>query len=65
MNHYFWRTYDQQEVDLIETQNQEMQAFEFKWSDKSARVPIGFSKAYPDATFTEINKSNYFSFINQ
>jgi predicted AAA+ superfamily ATPase len=65
VNHYFWRTYDQQEVDLIETQNQEMQAFEFKWSDKNARIPVGFSKAYPDASFTEINRLNYFSFINK
>lgn len=63
INHYFWRTYDQQEVDLIETQNQEIRAFEFKWSDKSARIPVGFAKAYHDAKFTEINKSNYFSFI--
>lgn len=65
INHYFWRTYDQQEVDLIETYDQKMCAYEFKWSDKRARIPVGFSKAYPDATFIEINKLNYFSFINQ
>lgn len=65
INHYFWRTYDQQEVDLIETHDQKMCAYEFKWSDKKVRIPVGFSKAYPDATFTEINKLNYFNFINQ
>ena len=64
VNHFFWRTYDQQEVDLIETHNQDILAFEFKWTSKNSRAPIGFLRAYPNAKFTEISRANYFSFLN-
>lgn len=63
VNHYFWRTYDQQEVDLLEIQNQEMKAFECKWSAKSTKAPAAFHKSYPDASFTEINNQNFINII--
>lgn len=63
LNHYFWRTYDQQEIDLIETQNEDIRAFEFKWSDKKVKIPPAFSKAYPHAVFTELSQSNYLSYM--
>ena len=31
---YFWRTYDNQEIDLIEESPEGLSAFEFKWGDK-------------------------------
>lgn len=65
LNHYFWRTFDQQEVDLIEIDNQKMTAFEFKWSEKEVKIPIAFQKTYSDAMFFNINKNNYYSFIQQ
>jgi predicted AAA+ superfamily ATPase len=58
--YYFWRTYDQKEIDLIELNgNGDISAFEFKWGNKTARVPATFSKAYPQATYEVINKDNY------
>lgn len=62
-NHYFWRTYDQQEIDLIEVQNEDLRAFEFKWSDKKLKIPPAFTKAYPQAVFSEIHQTNYLSFL--
>lgn len=59
VNHYFWRTYDQQEIDLLEIQNQEINAFECKWSAKASKVPVAFQKLYPQAVFTEINRENF------
>lgn len=32
---YFWRTYDNQEIDLIEESPEGLSAFEFKWGDKN------------------------------
>lgn len=62
---YFWRTYDQQEIDLIETQQDTIHAFEFKYGDnKKIKVPSGFKNAYPDAIFTVINRENYLDFIS-
>ena len=31
-NSYFWRTYDQQEIDYIEESNGVLKAFEIKWN---------------------------------
>ena len=62
--HYFWRTYDQQEIDLIrETEDGSIQAFEFKWGKKNPRLPGVFAKAYPNATFNVITPDNYLEFI--
>jgi len=58
--YYFWRTYDQQEIDLIEVNEEgKLTAFEFKWGKKTPSVPPAFAKAYPDAAFAVINRDNY------
>ncbi|MHA4808878.1 ATP-binding protein [Flavitalea flava] len=62
--YYFWRTYDQQELDLIEVNNrQELAAFECKWKQGKIKIPVGFAKAYPNATFAGITQYNYLDFI--
>ena len=45
INSYFWRTYDRQEIDLIEEADGQLNAFELKWKSDSAKVPIFFSKS--------------------
>ncbi|MFV8346237.1 ATP-binding protein [Flavobacterium sp. ZB4P13] len=63
-NNYFWRTYDQQELDWLEETADKLSGFEFKWNEtKKVKIPAAFAKAYPDATFEVINKSNYLDFI--
>ncbi|MCK9451450.1 MAG: ATP-binding protein [Bacteroidales bacterium] len=60
---YFWRTYDQQEIDLLEVTDDEISAFEFKWGNKTARIPAAFKKAYPNAKFETINRENFQMFL--
>ncbi|MCL2289747.1 MAG: ATP-binding protein [Bacteroidetes bacterium] len=60
---YFWRTYDEQEIDLLEVSGDTIFAFEFKWGDKIPNVPQAFSTAYPQATYQVLNKNNYLEFI--
>ncbi len=61
---YFWRTYDQQEIDLVETTNQQISAFEFKYgTKKTPKQPVAFAKAYPEASFEVINPNTYLDFI--
>ena len=62
---YFWRTYDGQEIDLIEEQDGIISAFEFKWGDKMPKVPRAFSDNYLDSEYSVINKNNYLKFIEQ
>lgn len=63
-NRYFWRTYDQQEIDLIEEEAGALHAYEFKWGIKGKiKAPGGWTNGYPDATFGIINPKNYLDFI--
>lgn len=60
---YFWRTYDRQEVDLIEEWNGALHATETKWSPGRVKAPAGFRRAYPDATFRVVHQKDYLDFI--
>ena len=63
---YFWRTTQQQEIDYIEEKDGHLSAFEFKWTEKKIpKIPATFLKAYPDASTTFINNSNYLDFVNE
>lgn len=63
MNSYSWRTYDRQEIDLIEEADGHIKGWETKWQEQKIKVPAAFSKAYPDAPFNGIHQNNYLSFI--
>ena len=59
VNMYFWRTSQQQEIDLIEDDYGKLHAFEFKWSDKrKVRFPQTFTVNYPEASQQVINPKN-------
>ena len=62
VNFYFWRTWQQKEIDLIEERQGRLFAYEFKWSG-GAREPKSFRDAYPDAEFHVVNQENYLGFI--
>ncbi|MFZ5554110.1 MAG: ATP-binding protein [Bacteroidota bacterium] len=48
VNHYFWRTFAQQEVDYIEEYEGKFHAYEMKWNPKKKiKFPKTFSAAYP------------------
>jgi predicted AAA+ superfamily ATPase len=64
MNKYFWRTYDQKEIDYIEESGGRLHAFEFKWGPvNKSRIPAEFSRTYPDCTCTIINQDNYWTLL--
>lgn len=61
-NRYFWRTYEQQEIDLIEEYEGAFHAYEFKWKEKAASAKK-FLATYPGASFVVINRENYWEFL--
>jgi predicted AAA+ superfamily ATPase len=63
VNSYFWRTYDQQEIDLVEEKAEELFAYEFKWNKNTTRIPAAWRKTYTDSTFELIHKGNYLPFV--
>jgi uncharacterized protein len=61
---WFWRTYDQQEIDYIEEQGEALTAFEFKWNPSGkARVPRLFLETYPHAQSRVITPANVRDFL--
>ncbi len=57
-NLYFWRTYDGQEIDLVEERNGRISAFEMKWSAGKVKVPAAWQKSYPEAPYRVIHPRN-------
>lgn len=63
VNSYFWRTYDQKEVDYVEEAEGAIAGYEFKWnSNKPFRAPKGFAEQY-GASVEKIDRSNFWRFL--
>lgn len=58
-NNYFWRTYEQQEVDWVEERDGSLFGYEFKWKESKVKVPTQWKNAYPDSSFEVINVTNF------
>ena len=62
-NQYFWRTWSQKEIDLIEERDGQLFAYEFKYAD-TAKAPTEFTETYPNSKFEAINKDNFLDFVS-
>ena len=63
-NLYFWRDYDQNEVDLVEFREGKYIAYEFKYNLKrTAKLPKAFSDTYPEHEFQVIHRENYTEYL--
>jgi len=62
-NKYFWRTYDQKEIDLVEERGGRLWGFECKWKAKGVKPPKDFIKTYKNSKITVISQDNYFDII--
>lgn len=60
--YYFWRTYEQAEVDWIEITNNKINAFEFKFGKTKPHTPKSFKQAYK-TNVKIISKDNYLDFV--
>jgi len=64
VNTYFWRTYDQKEIDYIEEAAGELRCFEFKYNPKTkSKIPAEFFTTYPDSSFSVITPNNFYELI--
>jgi hypothetical protein len=62
-NLYYWRTYDQKEIDLIEEYDGTFHAYEFKWNKSAGGNPKIFLDSYKNSKFEIVNKENYWEFL--
>lgn len=65
VNRYFWRTYDQKEIDLVEEYGGDLYGYEFKWQSEEIRKSVrkAFLEAYPGAKLTTVSRQNYEEFL--
>jgi len=61
---YFWRTYNQKEIDLIEDREGSLFAYECKWNpQKKQTPPKEWKEQYPSSKFKNITPDNYLDLI--
>jgi len=62
-NEYFWRTWEKQEIDLVEEREGKLFGYEFKLNKDKVKTPSMWIEKYPEASFSVISKKNYLDFI--
>ena len=61
---YFWRNYNQSEVDYIEKTRNSLTAFEIKWNTRKKQyVSKAYRNMYPNSDTEILNPENFFSFL--
>jgi predicted AAA+ superfamily ATPase len=65
VNSYFWRTYDQKEIDCVEEHGGRLYGYEFKWGEKEIRRKTRkeFLEAYPGSILQAVDRENFESFL--
>jgi uncharacterized protein len=63
-NVYFWRTWDQQEIDIIEERGGGLFGYECKWRAGKVKKPKDWGEYYSDASFDVISQDNYLKFVS-
>jgi len=61
--YYFWRTYDQQEIDFVEVYRDTLAGYEMKCGERHTKAPLGWRRTYPNATFDVITPQNHAHFV--
>lgn len=65
-NNYFWRTWDQKEVDWVEMRDGKLFGYEFKWSEKKRTTnKKAWLASHPsgEAVFQVVDSGNYLDFV--
>jgi len=62
-NRYFWRTYDQKEIDFVEERAGWLHGYEFKWRADKSKPPKDFMETYRGSRYLVVNRDNYLDFV--
>lgn len=62
-NNYFWRTYDQKEIDWVEEREGVLHGYEMTAGKKRKKEPREWRGEYPNATYEVLTQENYLEFI--
>jgi predicted AAA+ superfamily ATPase len=62
-NQYFWRTWKQNEVDLVEERSGSLFGYEMKWQDKNTAAPSEWQETYVNAKWQMVHPGNALRFL--
>jgi predicted AAA+ superfamily ATPase len=61
---YYWRTYSQQEIDMVEDRDGILTGFECKWSPRRLpKTPKAWMEGYPNTGYEVVTPENYLDFL--
>jgi predicted AAA+ superfamily ATPase len=63
-NPYFWRTFDQAEVDYIEEYDGQLHLFEMKWKQQRKRMPESILTNYEIGSTSFLDSENFANFLS-
>ncbi len=63
VNNYFWRTYDQKEIDWVEERGGQLFGYEISWKKKKAKCADVWLNTYSNAQYQQIDQENFLTFI--
>jgi hypothetical protein len=62
-NIYFWRTWEGEEIDLVEERDGKLFGYEFKYTSQKIKKAKTWFETYPEAELQLITQDNYLDFI--
>ena len=60
---YFWRTYQQEEIDLVTDVGGKLFAYEIKWQKARKHPPKKWQETYPTSLWQSVTKGNFLEFL--
>jgi predicted AAA+ superfamily ATPase len=60
---WFWRLRTGAELDYLEEEDGHLRGYEFKYGEKSPRVPAAWGNTYPGSSYAVVNRNTWFDFI--
>ncbi len=60
---YFWKSYNRQELDLMEVAENARTGYNFNWKNANVKAPGSWQAFYPEAQYKTITPDNYYSWI--
>ena len=63
VNSFFWRTYDQKEIDYVEEFGGKIDGFEIKWREETCKPPQAFITSYANSSVSLVHRGNFRLFV--
>jgi len=60
---YFWRTYEQKEIDIVEERDGKLAGYDIKWKKDKIKPPKDWLATYKNAEYKVINQDNYLDYV--